>query len=347
MSFELKLIQSSPSLDNRKDRYLTKDKFLRYDEILAYRLQELIPDSIIKYETPEPGSKYRISETDLHFVYADDLHDILVIRNLETDKYVLVDFQDGPKHSKTLILNDNCIIQYSSMFLDMIEKDTTAFNAKCDLLPFTFFDNYPYLTRQFREEIREIRNSTEVLNPKMVFYGTLGDLETGVYCTDNTITGKREEVRKVVKVLKEKYPDLIDVKDREEKLERTEWWKLAATYSIALTVPGHPWCSREHEFWSLGIPTIASTYTCPLLFPLIHNKHYIDAGTTGKDLMDREIDQEQAADLIAERFLEVRDHREYLTKLASNAQERYDLFVYPEKAAEHLVSDIKFRTEFL
>jgi len=346
MSYEINLIQPVlPSYDIGS-MYIDNSTALRYDEILVQRLKEIASDSHASVVVPDPDNKFTISDLDKFSVDPIDLHDIIIIRNTETDDYVILDFQDGPKHSKTLVKNSNCILHYSCMFLDMVDKDTTAFDANCDLLPFTFFDNYPNLTRKYREEIQSIRNRGEFI-PKMVFYGTLGDLESDVYCTYNAITGEREETRLVVKILHEKYPELIDIKDREEKLERTEWWKLAATYSLALTVPGHPWCSREHEFWSLGIPTIASTYTCPLLFPLIHNKHYVDAGTTGKDFMDREIDQEQAADLIAQRFLEVRDHPEYLKKLAKNAQIRYDTFIHPVKAAEHLIADIKFRTEFL
>lgn len=336
-----------------KSTFLQKDKFCSYDEILAHSLVELIPncdfqilsDSDIDHESL---TEFKINENDKFGITKNsssekfDLFDFIEIKNLETNKYVIIDFQDGPKHAAVLGKNDDCLGGYTCMYLDLVSKlkDTNFYLEK--FYPFSFFDLYPYLTKLHREEILDIRNTQEKI-PKLVFYGTIGDVSKGMYTTANAITGVYEPVRLVVKILKEKYPEYIDVKDREEKLSRPDWWRLAAKYSMAVTIPGHPWCSREHEFWALGIPTLANTFTCPLMFPLIGNKHYVDAGTSGKDSMDREIDQEYAADLLIERFLQVRDQENYLNKIAKNAQERYDKYNFPEVIAKHLLEDIKIK----
>jgi hypothetical protein len=342
--------------DSVYSMYNNSDKFIRYHDILAIELSKNIKNSKIfcvndsKNFVRSDGNLY-ISNDDEYGIIPDKdgifhIFDFIVIKNTKTNKYVIIDFQDGPKHSKVLTKNKNCVLQYSSMYLDMIRNIFDVYNSNCELKPFTFYDITPYHTKQYVDTIQKIRSNSEII-PKMVFYGTLGDTDSGLYCTHNSITDEIEEVRKVVKVLKEKYPDLIDIQDRDGKLERSEWWKLAANYSVALTVPGHPWCYREHEFWALGIPTLANTYTCPLLFPLIPDKHYVDAGTSGKDYMDREIDQEFAADLIARKFLEVKNHNEYLSKIASNAKLRYDTYIYPPNSAKLLISDIKNSVSFL
>jgi len=333
-----------------QDMYRNNDKFTRYDVILSMELAKNIRNSKLIYiNTPDlllkSDGKLYIDNDDIYGIspHTDGifyLFDFIVVRNINTRQYIIIDFQDGPKHSKVFIKNKNCILQYSSMYLDMIQNITDIHECECELKPFTFYDITPFYTRSFVNTIQGIRSSSKLI-PKMIFYGTLGNVDTGEYCTYNSNTGKVEEVRKVVKVLKDKYPELIDIADRDFKLERSDWWRLASTYSVALTVPGHPWCSREHEFWALGIPTLANTYTCPLLFPLIPDKHYVDAGTSGKDYMDREIDQEFGADLIARKFLEVRNHVDYLSIIADNAKFRYDTYIYPEKSSFLLVSDMK------
>lgn len=359
--FEYKVILYKLSVGNFltedcKSSFQKKDKFCSYDNILANSLANLIPnctfevisdDSIIH----DNLSEYKISSNDQYGIPKNtssnkfDLYDFIVIKKIKTEEYIIIDFQDGPKHSVVFGKNENCVGGYATMFLDLIDKikDKNFYLDK--FYPFSFFDLYPYYTYECREEIKTIRKNVKKI-PRLVFYGTLGSIEDKIYTTEHCITGKTEPVRLVGKILKEKYPDLVDIKDRSEKLERKEWWRLAANYCMAVTIPGHPWCFREHEFWSLGIPTLANTFTCPLMIPLIGNKHYVDAGTVGKDYMDREIDQEQAADLIIQKFLELKDEEDYLTKIALNAQQRYDQFVFPEKAAIHLLNDIKQRYNF-
>lgn len=332
-----------------------RDKYCRYDEILGYYLHKLIPNSIFRVVTDlsdfiRPDYNFYIGEKDYYGVLGDDnssfsIFDMITIKNIKTQDYVHIDFQDGPQFSKIFAKNSNCKLVYSCMTLDMVRDIDKLPSYNAEIIPFTFFDPYPYYTESFVNKVKSIRQKRPKI-PKMIFYGTLGNLQTGEYCVANSITSNIEEVRRIVKIIKEKYPDLIDVADRNEKLERSKWWELAAEYSVALTIPGHPWCSREHEFWSLGIPTLANTYTCPLLFPLIPNKHYIDAGTGGKDFMDREIDQELGADLIVQKFLEVRNYSDYIDKIVKNAQERYKKFIYPENTANLLLQDIKKRGFF-
>lgn len=336
---------------NTESLFFDKDIYTSYDVILAQTLSNLIPDCDLEvvYDSDvncETLLEYKINQDDEYGIEKQNfnntfpLFDFLVIKNQVTNKYLTVDFQDGPRHTLTFAKNKNCVGGYSCMYLDLVRdvEDKNFYLNK--IYPFTFFDIYPYLTRQYRKEIQKIRSST-VKIPKLVFYGTIGNVEKDIYFTTNISTGNVEPVREVVRVLKEKYPQYIDVKDREEKLKRQEWWKLAATYTLPITIPGHPWCSREHEFWALGIPTLANTYTCPLMFPLTANKHYIDAGTRGKDFMDREIDQEYAADLLIKKFLEVKNNNTYLDSIAKNAQERYDRYIFPENTATYLIEDIK------
>jgi len=331
--------------------FVNKYKFTSYDEILANALVEVIPNSeleIISDANIEHDTlvELKINEDDEFGILKNtsnekfDLFDFIAIKNTETNKYVIIDFQDGPKHTTVIGKNENCLGGYACMYLDLVKRIKDENFHLNKFYPFSFFDLYPYLTKLYREEIQSIRNK-EAKIPKLVFYGTIGDIETQVYTTENEVTGVREPVRLVANILKEKYPQYIDVRDRSEKLDRPEWWKLAAEYVMPVTIPGHPWCSREHEFWSLGIPTLANTFTCPLMFPLIGGKHYVDAGTCGKDSMDREIDQEHAADLIIEKFLLVKDEKVYLQKIGKNAQERYDRYVFPENIASYLVRDIK------
>lgn len=274
----------------------------------------------IEYES---GRDIRFSEME------DVIIDVITVELLD-GRYFVVDFRDGPGSSLISVKDENCIAAYASMYLDGIHEAKHYIEK---FHPFFFFDKHPRWTRIHREEISKIKPT----NDRMLFSGTIGDEKDSCYHFDG------EPIRQVVRILEDKYPNIIDVLDRDEKLEREDWWRKAAQYKLSLIIPGHPWTFREHECWSLGIPTIGNTYTCPLPYPLIGNKHYVDAGTAGKTRTDREVDQEKAADLIAKRFFEVREDDKYLSLVAKEAQLRYDNYNYPETVAYRLANDIRRR----
>lgn len=299
----------------RKDSY--------YLLLLGHFLNLFIPDSKIEYYQKQVFDKL-----------GESFHDSITIFNEKTNKYVVVDFRDGPFLSVNYISDENLLGAYASMYKDGLKRLNYSFVHKYK--PFYFFDQYPNLTKSYVKKIKKIRADKSKLIPKMSFSGTIGDELDSTY-----IRSDGKGIRNIVRVLKEKYPDIIDVEDRDNKLPREEWWEYTSRYLLTLTVPGHPWCFREHECWALGIATIANTYTSPLPQSLIPDKHYIDCNTSGKNHMDSEFDDEKSADLIAEKFLKVFLNYKLIEAVEKNAMMRYNQFNHPEKAARYLKKELK------
>jgi hypothetical protein len=175
----------------------------------------------------------------------------------------------------------------------------------------------------------------------MFFSGQLYKELGVVYYSQHT--NSYYNTRQTAEVLVDKYSNWVDLRHMENFRDTpyVDYLKEAAQYSLPLAFPGHPWSHREPEFWSLGIPTISNTYTCPMLYPLLPDIHYVDAGTTGKEVRDRELDPEKAADLIFNKFKTVYLNERYLTFITQNLIKRYGEFSSPTKIGYHIVNFIK------
>lgn len=269
--------------------------------------------------------------------------DVIEVRNSLTGKYLLIDFRDSPWLSlRVLEKDDDCLAVFACMYNVGLTHITDE-KLKRRYHPFFFFDQEPNLTESHFKKISNMRLDKVNLIPKMVFHGSIGDEPegfSGFNYVDFNVEPHRP-IRQIVRILKEKRSDLIDVFDATEKLSKVDWWVETSKYLLTLIVPGHPWCFREHECWALGIATIANTYTAPLPEPLIGNKHYVDCNTSGKTPMDVEFDAEKGADLIIKRFLEIRNNYDFISEVEINSRERYLKHSSVSPAANYMAKKVK------
>lgn len=285
-----------------------------YNTILfGLYLKKYIPNSSIEFHLTEKYNILGVTESQIQ--------DLIKIENSDTGNYILIDFQDSPFYSSKLLGDAQCKALYASMY----ENGTRYVREGEEKYhPFFFFDQQPHFHKNYLPLISLIRKNKENLLPKMVFYGGIGDEKLVNNHLDYDFTPPRP-TRQVLRNIEKQRPDLIDIFNIEKgNATKGQWWINASTYILTVTAPGCPWTYREIECNSLGIATIANTYTASLPYPYIGNTHYVDAGTTGiKTKQDVEVDADAAAELIINRFLEVREDFEFITNIEKRAKERY------------------------
>jgi hypothetical protein len=159
------------------------------------------------------------------------------------------------------------------------------------------------------------------LDDRIFFYGNNRD-----QYAHSEGNGTPQKIREVISVLAEKYPDESCVGSWESKLPLEDFFKKAATHTINLALPGHPWCSREHELWTLGLPVLMYEHTHHMAVPLLPNYHYVAVPGGPRMSIGMAQDPELAADRIIETHREwiKPENRWRLNMVAKNGQTRID-----------------------
>jgi hypothetical protein len=196
----------------------------------------------------------------------------MLVANNDTNKFSIIDLQDSPGITVILQRHHNFVVSLVGQF--SLER---YYNENKDLdytklIPFNYFAYYPNMVESMVEEIQDIRSSS-TLDDRVFFLGNNKE--------DYVHRGRR--IREVISSLEYLYPDEVRVGSWEKKLPPEEFWKEAAKHTISLGLPGHQWCSREHELWTLGLPVMLYEHTHHMGVELIPNYHYI-AVPVGKRL---------------------------------------------------------------
>lgn len=234
--------------------------------------------------------------------------------NRDTNKLCIVDLQDHPMITETICDKrpDSLVMSFLSMF--SLERYRYTRMDITKLVPFAFMTYYPTFTESMVSEIISYRRSLKSLDNRLLFYG-------------NTREGYHHElapIRQVALVLKEKYTDEVEIGGWEEKLPLDAFLRKAASHKINLALPGHPWCSREHELWTLGLPVMMYEHTHAMAVDLIPNWHYVAVPGGERRSIGMAKDPEYAADEI------IKAHRKWITpeyewrlnNIARNGQRR-------------------------
>jgi hypothetical protein len=296
------------------------DKYTYVTDILAHELKrELITmghDVNVSYVNfYEDAKLLYIPELGINITSNVEISTSLwiIIANDETQNFAVVDLQDSPSVTYLLQHHPKYIMSLVSQYsLERYQLDSKDLDFT-KLLPFVYFPYYPRLVESMIQEIQDIRRSTQ-LDDRIFFYGNNRE--------DYIHRGRR--IREVISALAYRYPDEVCVGSTEKKLPLEEFFKKAAIHTISLGLPGHPWCSREHELWTLGLPVMLYEHTHHMAVDLIPNYHYI-AVPVGKRLSIGMADNpELAADNI------IKAHREWikpnnrwrLDNIARNGQRR-------------------------
>lgn len=289
-------------------------------DILYFPVKNFNGRGLIDCEIPELGINVQRVPTSLWFIIAND----------DTKNFVLVDLQDSPVATFALTKHKNLIFSLIGQF--SMERYRLEMDGILDLtkiIPFVYCPYYPIYTRKFREHIQDIRNSAAKLDDRLFFYGNNNDSYVWM---DTMLHARPQKIREVITILEQKYPDETCVGGMDAKLPLEEWFKKAATHTINLALPGHQWCSREHELWTLGLPVMMYEHTHMMAINPIPNHHYVSVSVGQRLLIGMAKDPEYAADRI------IQTHREWikpvnrwrLNAIARHGQDRMDNFASPE-----------------
>jgi hypothetical protein len=327
---------------------------LSYYQIIACSIANILPNSTLKMVYTGYQDEYIRDDGKLYLTKSDNYGVDLIqyfdtsicVRNIKTNKYFYIDFQDGPIYCINIAKNDDCIGVFAPQhkhLYDYANYNMEIFKHSHKFHPLTFFPTSVEYSEnnELREIIYKIRTSNKLI-PKMFFSGQLYSENTNMMYY-SPYTDSYHRTRETAEILVDKYKDWVYLRSGKDfrNTPYVDYLKEVAKYSVPLAFPGHPWSHREPELWSFGIPTLSNTYTCTMMYPLLPNVHYIDAGTTGKDVRDRELDPERAADLIFNKFKKVYLNVKYLNFLTNSLIKRYETFSSPLKIGSYIINYIK------
>jgi len=268
-------------------------------------------------------------------VYNDD---VVSIRELDSNKFCIIDMQDYPSFGRKWSGSNNCIAVYMTMYeKGWVQKNTAAPEK---YKPFLYFSMHPDDTEGFTQQYLPSLPVDTATDLRLFFAGTIGDTDNYLYSVEDK-NGVRRPWREVALYLKKLAPDEVVIWGRGEKLSRDEWWKAAIKHRWNLFLAGGPWCNREHELWTLGCATLGIEYPHhPLMEPIIPNVHYAAVTVTdGTDHMGRPNNPETAAKQILQRYREVRDDHIFAKQLATNARERMTTVATPSHAVKRILDE--------
>jgi len=108
-------------------------------------------------------------------------------------------------------------------------------------------------------------------------------------------------------------------------------------YKIGLSVAGRgELCYRDIEYMAIGLPFIRFKYSCELNPNLIPNHHYISVDRPNDLICDRTGNLDHAK-MIEDRFLQVKDDKEFLNFISKNAREYYKKYLAYDNNVKHTI----------
>lgn len=249
--------------------------------------------------------------------------DIVIIENLTTGKYVVLDMRDC--NGSPWASDPDCV----GIFLTHYERSTMKerygeFSDK--VYPFWFCDYYPNLTRSLRPLIDNLKEMPKV--DSLYFAGTI----TGV-TTDAPYTYGGINIREVAVLMRDLYKEEFYLEPT--RLAQEDWLIKASRFKMVLALPGHPWCSREHELLSLGIPLLTYRWKAERLFPILPGIHYTSVEVEPRYPMGFPMVKEDGAITLMEKYREVKDRTELLSARSIAGKLHYNNYIYPTAFIRH------------
>lgn len=301
----------------------------RYLDSLAEQLSARLPAArLIALET------HAAFQETFGIDYRGLLDDALIVR--AASGLVVIDFQDS---FASPAFHLSAHPAFAGAFLAMYDRAEVA--ARFGLLatrvwPGWFLDYSPAWTAAVGRPIAAgVRQST-VRDQRLLFAGTLGAEDP----TYPYVTADGRPWREVAYALARLFPDETLILDRTRKQPREAWWALAARHRAVLALAGHPWCYREHECWSLGLPVLALRWRHERYLAPIPDYHYL-AVDQPVDQYGRAVDPEQAAMAIMARFRLADDDE--LEAVGRAGRAYYDQAVDPNAVADQIAQAVTLR----
>ena len=257
--------------------------------------------------------------------------DLMIITDLDTNKFIVIDQQDsfgvGPGYK--LAEHPDHIGSWFTMYQPDWMYDKFKMTYK-KFHPAFFLDMSPSETEQGISIVNEARFTGKPLDTRLYFSGTIKGLTPG----------SNYDLRDVALVLNDKYSDEVVISG--EKLSRPDWWAQAAKHWINLTLPGHPWCSREHELWHLGLPLMAYRWNSFVVSQPIPNHDYIAVENVERNGMGVAKDPEDAADKIIVRHRWCLKNLSWVDWVGSNGRMHYRINLTPDEIGRRICDQILY-----
>lgn len=309
----------------------------RYNESLIYcavvQLYEAGHTCITEVATPPTTNSPSVVSFEGLSTIGVYNSDAFIIQNLDTGYYVVVDMQDYPTFSRELSASPLCQSVYMTMYESEWVREHTKAPEK--FRPFVYFAMYPEYTAQ-----KELLGNP--VDDRLFFAATLGGFRKGVpYYMKTNANGEYVPWRETAIYLKEMAPNETVIWDYDQKLPRELFWAKARSHTWNLFLPGGPWCNREHELWTLGIPTIGLTYPRHrLMVPLLPNVDYVAVEPVGgADNCGRPMNAKETASAILDRYRTIKNDTSMAVNVAYNARHRMLNYAMPAHVIKQVLDE--------
>jgi hypothetical protein len=255
-----------------------------------------------------------------------DLPDcVLFVHDDETDKLIGLSFEDNPGRSVDVFVGRNkpgdilVLGQFHNRFPKDFDRSIYNFKIKEGTwYPGIAHTNYEYYYLQRK---LYVANYYETLIDEMFFLGGLrGDIpelrNQGLCC------------------------------QKPGNLHHIDYMNMAIKYKVGFAIGcvGEI-CYRDFEYLAVGLPMLRIQYMSQVNPPLIPNYHYIAVDRT-QFPWDMNRDREGGplyVEAYKERFLKVKDDKDFLLFIAKNGREYYETYCHPSTRLNHLLNIIELK----
>jgi hypothetical protein len=300
----------------------------RFTARIAEEMALLSPEpmALVWHESPTVHGDLEVGGV----TFSGLLGDAHILRHLGTGVFKVIDYQDAFTNCPAYVLRTSPL--WGGALLTFYHRPLIE-QLYGDLAPWVYpgqdLDQTPYVAHGYRDEVAALRRAGP-LDPRLHYRGTL-------------LTGAQGQPygpnwRMAAVILAEKYPDEVLVSD--QKLPRNEWFKMTALHLTNLAMPGHPWCYREFELMSLGLPLISypwQTHVEALVMP-VPWVHYIPTASIPRQAPGPALDPEQGAEAIIAAHRWAVAHPRTIETIGRRAQQWYDINLTPAAIAREMLN---------
>ena len=178
---------------------------------------------------------------------------------------------------------------------------------------------------------RNLRDSSE-LNQELFYKGSL-----------------YSSYRRVVELLADQNKITLDHVKFEEYLRILSQSDMALSYYLDLDKYQGPWdhpgefCYRDMEYMAIGVPFVRIEYRDSVYNGLYPNHHYVSINRETAYQVYKDLGDAGVADLLYNKYLEVRNDREFLKFVSNNQRQYYDSYCRLEKSSELVFQQLKLQ----
>jgi hypothetical protein len=242
------------------------------------------------------GEKIKINSEEANVDIADCN---LIIEYTDSNTFKGITFEDQPScfmdfFKKRNNPNDICLVsQYNPLEVNNYNnQDQIKRSIYVTASPFVDLDYYYHKRQEIKEHI-----------DKFYFRGNLHNMGrySAILLNENPYFHGGEGIN----------PDL--------------YFSDLINHKVGLSIPGiGEFCYRDIEYMAVGLPMMKFKYINELYYPLIPNYHYISIDRIDDDMVHERNGGQKYVDAYINRFLEVKDDKDFLNFISKNAREYYE-----------------------